>query len=286
MRRFIIQLLFLLVALPSSKAFSPASSLIPNAKISHHYDPKRVNFVSTQLFEKKKTNGKSSSDDEDGDTRNLDVNVDPLVRSASLVMRRLSWFSWWAQLILTTISSVTLLFARNVITRATLTVTNTGGVVTTSSAGAAAAAMPNFVLAGSAIILSVASILWTGASRRLSRRLLKRPTTKLQAANMLRKDINVGVTLNLLGMFCTILGAEQIVGALAIKVLTTASYRATILDAASPSGMLQPLDILVVQANTNTLFSHFCSIAAFLYLTKLVDKLDPPSAVDNERQGR
>ena len=286
MRRFIIQLLFLLVALPSSNAFSPASSLIPKARISHQYVPRRVNFVSTHLFEKKKSSNKSSSDDEeDGDTPNLDVHVDPLVRSASLLMRRLSWFSWWAQLILTTISSVTLLFARNVITRATLTVANTGGAATTASAGATAAAMPNFVLAGSAIILSVASILWTGASRRLSRRLLKRPTTKLQAANMLRKDINVGVTLNLLGMFCTILGAEQIVGALAIKVLTTASYRATLLDA-SPSGMLQPLDILVVQANTNTLFSHFCSIAAFLYLTKLIDMLDPPSVVGNERQGR
>ena len=272
MRRFHLYLpLFVALSL-SVDAFTQVSPLIPTLyRVVPRLPQDLSNFVSRPLPEKKK----------DDDDPNLDVHVDPLVRDTSLIMRRLSWLSWWAQLVLTTVSSVTLLFARNVITR----VAPTAASPTTSTAGAAAAAMPNFVLAGTAIILSFASILWTGASRRLSRRLLKRPTTTLQAANMLRKDINVGVTLNLLGMLCTILGAEQIVGALAIKVLTTASYRATLLDVGS-SGMLQPLDILVVQANTNTLFSHFCSIAAFLYLTRQVDKLDPPSVVGNERRER
>ena len=280
MRRFHLYLpLFVALSL-SVDAFTQVSPLIPTLyRVVPRLPQDLSNFVSRPLPEKKK----------DDDDPNLDVHVDPLVRDTSLIMRRLSWLSWWAQLILTTVSSVTLLFARNVITRVAPTAAGTGaGMVsatTTSAAGAAAAAMPNFVLAGTAIILSFASILWTGASRRLSRRLLKRPTTTLQAANMLRKDINIGVTLNLLGMLCTILGAEQIVGALAIKVLTTASYRATLLDVGS-SGMLQPLDILVVQANTNTLFSHFCSIAAFLYLTRQVDKLDPPSVVGNERRER
>jgi Protein of unknown function (DUF3611) len=82
---------------------------------------------------------------------------------------------------------------------------------------------------------------------------------------------------------CTIVGAEQIVGSLAIKVLTTASYRASVLDAASPGGLLQPLDILIVQANTNTLFSHFCGLISLLYLTRKVGQLDPPSQDGKER---
>jgi hypothetical protein len=97
---------------------------------------------------------------------------------------------------------------------------------------------------------------------------------------MLRKSINVGVTINILGMLFTLMGAEQIVGVLAIKVLTT-SRTVTLMESSS---LLQPLDILVVQANTNTLFSHFASLAALLYLSKSLLKLDPPSVEGDERK--
>lgn len=40
--------------------------------------------------------------------------TDELVQSASRSLRRCSWFSWWAQIILTVVSSITLLFARSV----------------------------------------------------------------------------------------------------------------------------------------------------------------------------
>ena len=99
---------------------------------------------------------------------------------------------------------------------------------------------------------------------------------------MLRKSIDVGVVINLIGMMFTIIGAEQIVGGLAIKVLTTSS-RSVALGAES-SQFLQPLDILVVQANTNTLFSHFSNLVAMLFLTRSVAKLDPPSVEGDERK--
>lgn len=192
--------------------------------------------------------------------------IDPVVKQASLLLRRLSWFAWWSQLILTTVSSVTLLFARNVIVGAQ------PGAVT-----AASPSLPNFVLAGVSIGLSFFSIFWTWANRRLARRLLRKPTRPLQAAAMLRRSINAGVTLNLFGMLTSLISAEQIVGALAIKVLTSAPARSTIALIESTSNYLQPLDILVVQANTNTLFSHFTSLVALLYMTRLLAKLDPPN---------
>jgi hypothetical protein len=198
------------------------------------------------------------------------VKVDPLVKETSVLLRRLSWLAWWSQLILTTVSATTLLFARNVVGSS-----NTGPIGTS--------VLPNFVLAGTGIGLSFGSIFWTWASRRLAGRLLRKPTTKLEAATMLRKSITVGVTLNLFGMLTSLISAEQIVGALAIKVLTSAPARTTMAVLESSSAYLQPLDILVVQANTNTLFSHFSSLAALLYMTKSLAKLDPPSSKGKER---
>ena len=125
------------------------------------------------------------------------------------------------------------------------------------------------------------SIFWTwGGGARLSRRLLRRPTSQIKTANMLRRAIRVGVTLNLVGMLTTLLGAEQTVGVLAIKVLTARPWAAggAMMAATLVDGSLQPLDILVVQANTNLLCSHFCSLVSLLYLTKFVQKLDPPSS--------
>ena len=99
---------------------------------------------------------------------------------------------------------------------------------------------------------------------------------------MLRRAIEVGVSLNLVGMLLTLLGAEQTVGVLAIKVLTARPWQG--------AGMmpnlegLQPLDILVVQANTNSLLSHFCSLVSLLYLTRYVKKLDPPSEPESSQK--
>ena len=91
--------------------------------------------------------------------------------------------------------------------------------------------------------------------------------------------------MNLIGMFLTLLGAEQTVGVLAIKVLTARPWN----NPGVPfmpgfEGSLQPLDILVVQANTNSLLSHFFSLVSLLYLTRYVKKLDPPSEEEKDRK--
>jgi hypothetical protein len=197
-------------------------------------------------------------------------NLEALVEMIALRIRRVSWLSWWSQVILTTVASVTLLFTRNVLNLQSSTVDRN--------------LLPNYFLAGTSICLGFASIFWTWATRRLSRRLLRKPTTKIQAANMLRKDIHVGTIINLLGMAFALFGAEQIVGGLAIKVLTTTATTPAVYSGANPLSLLQPLDILVVQANTNNLFSHFCSLVAYLWLGRSIDKLDPPSTNKKARQ--
>jgi hypothetical protein len=215
-----------------------------------------------------------------------------LLSTAGITLRRTTWLSWWGQVILTTVSSVTLLFAKSVIDARPL---------------AQRSLLPGaFVFAGTGIGLSILSILLTAGGTRLSRRILRAiqeaaPITTtstttatktvtgnpqdahpwlhrpIQVAQSIRKVIRVGTYLNLMGMLVTLIGAEQIIGLLAARVLTTATTATTMGVLSSTSQVLQPLDILIVQANTNTLLSHFVSLVCTLYLTFSVHQLDPPS---------
>jgi hypothetical protein len=219
---------------------------------------------STRLFRA------SYDDDNDQGDKTAAFKSNPLVRETSRSLKTVSFFSWWAQVILTTISTVILLFARNV-----------GG----RAAAGAMGAPPPFFLSGTGVLVSVASIIWTwGNGARLSRRLVRRPTGKFQAANLLRRAVRVGVSLNLLGLFVNLVAAEQIVGNLAIKVLSAGSFGTQSAILSTIQGSLQPLDILVVQANTNSLLSHFCSLISLLFLTDKIRALDPPSGDDSERK--
>lgn len=189
---------------------------------------------------------------------------DYLVLNTSKTLSRFSWLSWWSQSILTVISSITLIFARNVVR------------ASSSSKGG-----DGLLLAGTAIIFSFISIFWTWATARLGKRLTNRQASRILSANLIRRAIKVGVTCNLVGIATAILGAGQIVGSLAIKALSqqgvvAAAERATVQT-------LQPLDILIVQGNLNTILSHFSSLSALLFLTRLVSKLDPPSEEGSER---
>jgi hypothetical protein len=209
--------------------------------------------------------------------------IDSLIEDVSFKMRRLAWFSWWAQVILTTVASITLLFTRNV-----MDLQFQGNAGSAAAAAVSSSAMlPNYFLAGSGIIFSFISVFWTWATRRLSRRLLRKPTSRIQAATMIRKDVSFGVIVNLLGAASALIGLEQVIGGLAVKVLTTtATTTSAVYAAAGSSALLQPLDILVVQANTNLMFSHFASLVANLIMGRSVVRLDPPSTESDDRKGR
>jgi hypothetical protein len=183
----------------------------------------------------------TDGDDNDTDAQGLEKGppTDPVVKETSRMLKRVFFFSWWAQVILTTISTVILLFARNVVGPAT----------------GRGPAPPPFFLSGTGVLVSVASIIWTwGNGARLSRRLVRRPTGKFQAANLLRRAVRVGVSLNLVGLFVNLVAAEQIVGNLAIKVLTSRGIGAGQSALMSTiEGSLQPLDV-------STFFKHHSSL--------------------------
>jgi uncharacterized membrane protein len=206
--------------------------------------------------------GKNDDDDEEEDP----LVIPSYLLTASKSLRRVSWFSWWSQVILTSVSGVILGFARRTLVQRQ-TALSTGN---TSS----------FFLSGIGLLVSAVSILWTwGNGSRLSRRLVRRPLPRAKAAHMLRRAVQVGVTINLVGLLVHLLAAEEIVGTLALQVLTSSSRNAMF-----PEGLVQPLDVLVVQANTNSLLSHFCSLASLLFYTKQIDQVDPPQSSAKEQE--
>lgn len=196
--------------------------------------------------------------------------VDSLILSTSKSLRASSWLSWWSQVILTVISSVTFLFARNVMDAQAVNMGKVAG---------------KFFLPGLGIVASSVSIIWTWGQRRLARRFVRRTTSRVEAANLLRRVIKVGVALNLIGLLTSVLGAQYIVGTLVAKSMSSfvglGGAGGVGAGGIVTSQTLQPLDVLVVQANTNVLSSHFVSLACLLWLTRMVDLLDPPSLEDD-----
>lgn len=85
----------------------------------------------------------SSSSHTDESDRPRNKRPDGLIESTAYALRRTSWFSWWSQVILTTISAVILLFARSV------------GLATTGSpaAGVKSQASASFFIGGVGIAI-------------------------------------------------------------------------------------------------------------------------------------
>ena len=89
--------------------------------------------------------------------------------------------------------------------------------------------------------------------------------------------------LNLLGLLTSIAGAQVIVGTLAAKSMQVfVAAGSGVVGGGGGLQALQPLDVLIVQANTNILSSHFVSLVCLLYLTRIIDALDPPSLDDDD----
>lgn len=74
--------------------------------------------------------------------------------------------------------------------------------------------------------------------------------------------IRIGLIFNLVGMVFAIIGAETLVGLALAKLLTLAPQ----LISPNPQQFVNSLDLLIIQANTNTITAHFTGIVTSLIL--------------------
>ena len=176
-----------------------------------------------------------------------DAYSSPLIIGLNKLLARCSWVAWWIQIVLTVISFVILSFANAV----------------RSGAGSQVLAS-GFFLSSIGVLVSFINAFSTWNFTRLPKRVALSKMRPNAIIENYRKYAKISCTISLIGMFITLLGAEQIVGTLASKVLSSQSLflpQAGIV----PGNTLQALDIFLVQANTNCLASHFAPLAIYTW---------------------
>lgn len=175
-------------------------------------------------------------------------------KSAARALWRLGWFTWWIQLILTVISGVILLFS----------FAFPGVKVGTS------ASIFGFVLSGLGVLLAFFSLFWTYSYTRLSlwlRDEVKR-TAEVARARITGK-LKVGLVLALIGLIVSLLGTQAIVGTLLAKLLSSGvvSTSGTVGGSLpSVAGIVQPVDVLVIQACANAMMAMTASLTVTVWL--------------------
>jgi hypothetical protein len=147
-----------------------------------------------------------------------------------------------------------------------------------------------FAFSSIGVLVALVNAFWTWNVTRLCRRIVTKNIDDSIAVSLHRKYAKTAVLISLVGMLFALLGAEQIVGTLASKILSAGSF-----GYAAPAGVtlngalavtpIQAVDIFLVQANTNSLLSHFASLVCYLFLQTRLPKLRSGSPTINNISG-
>ena len=180
------------------------------------------------------------------------------IQEIAQTFRLTGWASFWAQLVLGVVAAVILGFA-------------------SLSPGVAAGQQRNvgtglgIFFAVIAVIALGASIFWAFRYTRISIQLQSsNPNNRPRKADTVQL-LRLGLSINLVGLLVGLIGAQAIVGALVAKSLTLPQAGVGVYQV-DPSRIIRPLDIFVVQANTNTVAAHFAGLIGSLWLLNRVNR--------------
>ncbi|ASC71345.1 hypothetical protein XM38_022970 [Halomicronema hongdechloris C2206] len=187
-------------------------------------------------------------------TGELDYSLPPAVRRISGNFRRFGWISFWAQLVLAIISSLVILFA-----------IASGGAGSDNSTNVGTGGGLVLAMLGVAVVYGGAY--WAFRYTRLARRLRSRDAAARPKPKDAMQALQTGLIVNLVGMLLTLLGAGAITGSLIGQ-----SLRQQNVSGFNITQLVKPIDIFVVQANTNTLLAHFIGIVATLWLLRTISR--------------
>lgn len=176
----------------------------------------------------------------------------PMVQKVSNNLQRWGFWSFWLQLVLGIISTVTLLFS-------TPALFETEERVVSIRFGIFCA----FI----AIILLIAALVISFRYGKIGRRIKNPDPTMRPKKSETIQLIRVGLVFNLVGMLFSLLGAETLVGLALAKLLTLSPQ----LIGSNPQQYVNSLDLLIIQANTNTIGAHFAGIVTGLILLNRIN---------------
>lgn len=190
-------------------------------------------------------------------TPNLEYSLPPAIRRIAGAFRRFGWISFWAQLVLGVIASLALIFA----------IASLSGRTSASDPGAGAGLF--FTSVGQVAVFIGA--FWAFRYTRLSRQLRSGDDAKRPKPKAIIRSLRIGLFISLGGMLATLIGAEATVGSLLAKALSQPQGAAVFGAPNSVSQYVQPLDIFVIQANTNILLAHFVGLVFTLWAMNSLD---------------
>lgn len=191
-------------------------------------------------------------------TGELEYSLPPAIRRISGAFRRWGWISFWIQLGLGVIAGLALIFAI-----ASLSSRASGN----ANPGAGAGLL--FTSIGQVAVF--VSAFWAYRYTRLGRLLRSKDESKRPKPKAAIRILRLGLYISLVGMLLTLLGAEATVGSLLAKALSQPQGAAVFGVPGSVSQYVQPLDIFVIQANTNILLAHFFGLGFTLWILNTLD---------------
>lgn len=172
------------------------------------------------------------------------------LKQISQSLQRIGWAAFWTQLVLGVISSIILLLYA--FSSATTRVGEPG-----QGTGF------GIFFAISGLVTLGMSIFWAFRYTKIARQ-LKDPIASLRPSKGdTIQAVRIGVIINLSGMLLTLVGAQAIIGSTLARSLS--QQPGTFIPGGAVQ-FIQPLDLFVVQANTNTIFAHFAGVIAALWL--------------------
>jgi len=179
------------------------------------------------------------------------------LQQIAVAFRLVGWASFWVQLVLGVVSTLVLIFASLGRDIATQGQTNAGTGI-------------GIVFAVSGIVTLAIGGYIAFRYTRIGKRLQStNPSNRPRKADTIQ-ILRLGLIINLVGTLLTILGAQAIAGILLLRSLSLPQgFGAAIYN---PQQVIRPVDIFVVQANTNTVAAHFAGLIATLFLLNRVTK--------------
>lgn len=174
------------------------------------------------------------------------------IKKIAAAFRQVGWISFWSQVVLGVISSLILLFA---------SLSANFGQASRQNPGSGF----GFLFAIAGLVALYMAIFWAFRYTRLGRSLEAseegaRPS-RAEALQLVRQGLWVSLT----GMVLILIGSQAIVGSLVAKSF----QQAGVLDV---NDLVEPLDLFVVQANTNATTAHFVGIVSSLWLLNRISR--------------
>lgn len=171
--------------------------------------------------------------------------------------RLAGWISFWAQLVLGVVATVILGFASF----------SRGVAVENQRVGTGV----GIFFAGAGVITLTVSIFWAFRYTKIAKQLQSSNSNNRPRKADTIQLLRLGLIISLVGLLISLVGAQAIVGTLLAKSLTLPQAGVGVYQI-DPSRIIRPLDIFVVQANTNTTAAHLAGLIASIWLLNRVNR--------------